>query len=142
MLCNIKSFLEELKNKRIFPIYLILTNLVTKDAEIKSSKKAERLLKHFTETGCYDFGQSRGFVTNANGEVVFYKSALVSGIGGVIGQFLASPFYMVKTHLQAQAVEAIAVGHQHDHGKMTDAFRTIFKTQGVKKITSKHRKFF
>uniref|UniRef100_A0A4W5MU84 Solute carrier family 25 member 34 n=1 Tax=Hucho hucho TaxID=62062 RepID=A0A4W5MU84_9TELE len=42
--------------------------------------------------------------------------SLMSGaMAGALGAFIASPAYLVKTHLQAQTVEAIAVGHQHNH---------------------------
>lgn len=62
---------------------------------------------------------------------MFYKSVLIGGLGGVIGQFLASPFFMIKTHLQSQAIKSIAVGYQHDHKGTWAALQTIFKQQGV-----------
>jgi len=39
----------------------------------------------------------------------------------------------VKTHLQAQANEEIAVGHQHSHtGGMASALRTIYTNHGMR----------
>ncbi|KAF4093489.1 hypothetical protein AMELA_G00002660 [Ameiurus melas] len=74
----------------------------------------------------------------------FYSYTQVSGISdvpggnvasgaaaGALGAFIASPAYLVKTHLQAQAVEAIAVGHQHNHQGISSAFATIYRREGV-----------
>ncbi|MEE6482336.1 hypothetical protein FKM82_013222 [Ascaphus truei] len=44
---------------------------------------------------------------------------------------LCLSFVQVKTHLQAQTVAAIAVGHQHNHQSVSSAFETIYKKQGV-----------
>lgn len=40
-------------------------------------------------------------------------------------------FCQVKTQLQSKAAKEIAVGHQHDHTRMRDAFRTIFRQHGM-----------
>uniref|UniRef100_A0A665T5L9 Solute carrier family 25 member 34 n=2 Tax=Echeneis naucrates TaxID=173247 RepID=A0A665T5L9_ECHNA len=62
----------------------------------------------------------------------FHGGSLLSGAGaGALGAFIASPAYLVKTHLQAQSVEAIAVGHQHNHLGVSDAFVTIYRREGV-----------
>ncbi|NXD86524.1 S2534 protein, partial [Halcyon senegalensis] len=37
----------------------------------------------------------------------------------------------VKTHLQAQTLSAVAVGHQHDHENISGAFKSIYKQHGV-----------
>lgn len=84
--------------------------------------------------GTYDFAAGRGWLIDSNGELVFYKSVLISGTGGVLGHLSANPFFIIKTHLQAQAVKSIAVGHQHDHLSLTDAFKTIYQKQGVKLV--------
>lgn len=81
--------------------------------------------------GTYQFGYSRGLVTDSEGNIVFYKSVIIGGVGGVLGQFLASPLFMIKTHLQAQAVESIAVGHQHHHEGTWKALKKISKEYGV-----------
>ncbi|KAI5093752.1 solute carrier family 25 member 34 [Silurus meridionalis] len=74
----------------------------------------------------------------------FYSYTQVSWIGdvpggkvaagaaaGALGALIASPAYLVKTHLQAQTVEAIAVGHQHNHQGIFSAFATIYRREGV-----------
>ncbi|XP_026993218.1 solute carrier family 25 member 34 [Tachysurus fulvidraco] len=74
----------------------------------------------------------------------FYSYTQVSGISdvpggniasgaiaGALGAFIASPAYLVKTHLQAQTVEAIAVGHQHNHQGISSAFASIYRREGV-----------
>ncbi|KAM9443668.1 solute carrier family 25 member 34 [Clarias gariepinus] len=74
----------------------------------------------------------------------FYSYTQVSGItdvpggnvasgaaAGALGAFIASPAYLVKTHLQAQTVKAIAVGHQHNHQGISSAFLTIYRREGV-----------
>lgn len=63
--------------------------------------------------------------------MVFYKSVLVGGAGGVIGQYFASPFFLVKTHLQSQAAQAIAVGYQHQHHGSWNALKKIYRKNGV-----------
>ncbi|XP_045931773.1 solute carrier family 25 member 34 [Micropterus dolomieu] len=68
---------------------------------------------------------------DALGITKFHGGSLLSGAGaGALGAFIASPAYLVKTHLQAQTVEAIAVGHQHNHLGVSDAFATIYRREG------------
>lgn len=43
-------------------------------------------------------------------------------------------YLQVKTHLQARANQAIAVGTQHPHDSMSKGFKMIFKKEGVKGI--------
>uniref|UniRef100_A0A8D0G9M3 Solute carrier family 25 member 34 n=1 Tax=Sphenodon punctatus TaxID=8508 RepID=A0A8D0G9M3_SPHPU len=56
---------------------------------------------------------------------------LAGAIAGALGAFVGSPAYLVKTHLQAQTVAAIAVGHQHNHQSISSAFETIYRKQGL-----------
>ncbi|XP_053137424.1 solute carrier family 25 member 34 [Hemicordylus capensis] len=57
---------------------------------------------------------------------------IVAGaVAGALGAFVGSPAYLVKTHLQAQTVAAIAVGHQHNHQSVSGAFESIYKAQGL-----------
>lgn len=81
--------------------------------------------------GTFQFGENHGYVRDSKGNLKFYNSVLVGGAGGVAGQYFASPFYLVKTHLQSQAVKAIAVGHQHEHQGTWGALKTIFAQNGV-----------
>ncbi|XP_068450650.1 solute carrier family 25 member 34 isoform X1 [Clinocottus analis] len=75
--------------------------------------------------GSYSYCDALGFTS-------FHGGSLLSGAGaGALGAFIASPAYLVKTHLQAQTVEAIAVGHQHNHLGVSDAFVTIYRRDGL-----------
>ncbi|XP_026329306.1 solute carrier family 25 member 35-like [Hyposmocoma kahamanoa] len=49
-----------------------------------------------------------------------------------MGSIAGTPFFLVKTRLQAQAARAIAVGHQHKHSGMIDALRDIYVKEGFK----------
>lgn len=60
------------------------------------------------------------------------RCALFGGVGGTIGQFIASPFSMVRNQLQSAAAEKIAVGHQHKHTSMTSALIKIYKEHGIR----------
>ncbi|XP_019367120.1 PREDICTED: solute carrier family 25 member 34 [Gavialis gangeticus] len=44
---------------------------------------------------------------------------------------VSSELLQVKTHLQAQTVAAVAVGHQHNHQSVSGAFETIYRKQGI-----------
>ncbi|RXM91051.1 Solute carrier family 25 member 34 [Acipenser ruthenus] len=59
--------------------------------------------------GFYSYSEASGFTRAPGGSV------LAGATAGALGAFVASPAYLVKTHLQAQTVAAIAVGHQHNH---------------------------
>ncbi|AWP02816.1 putative solute carrier family 25 member 34 [Scophthalmus maximus] len=75
--------------------------------------------------GSYSYCEGLG-ITSLHG------GSLLSGAGaGALGAFIASPAYLVKTHLQAQTVQAIAVGHQHNHLGVSDAFVSIYRREGL-----------
>lgn len=75
--------------------------------------------------GSYSYCEALGITS-------FHGGSLLSGAGaGALGAFIASPAYLVKTHLQAQTVAAIAVGHQHNHLGVSDAFVTIYRKEGL-----------
>ncbi|WAR14344.1 S2535-like protein [Mya arenaria] len=48
-----------------------------------------------------------------------------------MGAAVGSPFYMVKTQLQARANASIAVGTQHPHDSMFKAFTFVVREHGV-----------
>ncbi|XP_008198494.2 solute carrier family 25 member 35 isoform X1 [Tribolium castaneum] len=91
-----------------------------------------QLIMNGMRLGTFQFGENHGYVTDSEGNLVFYKSVIVGGTGGVVGQYFASPFFLVKTHLQSQAAKAIAVGHQHEHEGTWSAFKKIYHTSGIK----------
>ncbi|XP_075586494.1 solute carrier family 25 member 35 isoform X2 [Dermatophagoides farinae] len=82
--------------------------------------------------GLYQVCDNLRLTRNEHGDVIFYRS-IICGVGsGIVGSFLGSPFYLIKTHLQSQSESHIAVGHQHKHSSMTAGFRTIFVQNGIK----------
>ncbi|XP_022918303.2 solute carrier family 25 member 35-like [Onthophagus taurus] len=81
--------------------------------------------------GGYDYVIKKGYTKNERGETIFYKSVLAGGLAGNVGAFVASPFFLVKTHLQGQAAEQIAFGYQHHHAGMWSAFKKIFTEHGI-----------
>ncbi|GJQ75516.1 hypothetical protein Trydic_g17603 [Trypoxylus dichotomus] len=82
--------------------------------------------------GGYDYVCKKGYTKNEKGETIFYKSVLAGGLAGNVGAFIASPFFLVKTHLQGQAAEQIAFGYQHHHTSMWEAFKKIFIQHGIR----------
>uniref|UniRef100_A0A8C8SBC3 Solute carrier family 25 member 34 n=1 Tax=Pelusios castaneus TaxID=367368 RepID=A0A8C8SBC3_9SAUR len=74
---------------------------------------------------CYSHAEDSGLTQRPGGTVA------AGAIAGALGAFVGSPAYLVKTHLQAQTVAAMAVGHQHNHQGVTSAFETIYRKQGL-----------
>ncbi|XP_051549209.1 solute carrier family 25 member 34 [Myxocyprinus asiaticus] len=75
--------------------------------------------------GFYSYTEASGFTAAPGGSLIAGATA------GALGAFIASPAYLVKTHLQAQAVATIAVGHQHNHQGVFSAFVSIYQREGV-----------
>lgn len=65
--------------------------------------------------GTYGLAEAGGYLHTAEGTLSPVRSAAAGALAGVMGAYLGSPIYMVKTHLQAQAASEIAVGHQYKH---------------------------
>ncbi|XP_059004835.1 solute carrier family 25 member 35 isoform X3 [Mustela lutreola] len=65
--------------------------------------------------GTYGLAEAGGYLHTAEGALSRPRSAAAGALAGVMGAYLGSPIYMVKTHLQAQAASEIAVGHQYKH---------------------------
>ncbi|XP_016973728.1 solute carrier family 25 member 35 [Drosophila rhopaloa] len=72
-----------------------------------------------------------GYLQNKDGCISFYRGMFFGALGGCTGTFLASPFYMIKAQQHAQAVQSIAVGFQHKHTSMIEAFLHIYRTNGI-----------
>ncbi|XP_014480817.1 PREDICTED: uncharacterized protein LOC106747627 isoform X4 [Dinoponera quadriceps] len=81
--------------------------------------------------GAYKSAQRYELILDKQGNTDVLRTLLVSGTAGCVGAVLGSPFYLVKTQLQAQSAKSIAVGHQHDHSGSWDAFRSLWKEGGV-----------
>ncbi|XP_067134657.1 solute carrier family 25 member 35-like [Centruroides vittatus] len=79
--------------------------------------------------GIYDNFEKKGLI-GKSGEVSAVKSVVTGAAAGSIGAFFGSPFYMLKTQLQAQSSGSIAVGYQHNHQSMIKALSLIWLKQG------------
>ncbi|KAK0135847.1 Solute carrier family 25 member 34 [Merluccius polli] len=82
-------------------------------------------LMNSVRLGTYSYCEAAG-ITSVGGGSIFSGA-----VAGALGAFIASPAYLVKTHLQAQTVETIAVGHQHHHQGVSSAFATIYRREGI-----------
>ncbi|XP_014371005.2 solute carrier family 25 member 35 [Papilio machaon] len=82
--------------------------------------------------GVYRISERRGFITGTDGRVSVVGGAIAAGLGGALGSIAGTPFFLVKTRLQAQAAKAIAVGHQHTHSGTFNALKDIYRREGVK----------
>lgn len=81
--------------------------------------------------GIYTTAYENGWTRDKHGNVSLIKSALFGGVGGTIGQALASPFFMLRNQLQSASVEKIAVGYQHRHESFFEAFAKIYRQHGI-----------
>ncbi|KAF5278783.1 hypothetical protein FQR65_LT15511 [Abscondita terminalis] len=91
-----------------------------------------QLIMNGLRLGTYQLADSRGYIKDSEDNMIFYKCVLYGGLGGTIGQYFASPFFMIKTHLQSQASQRIAVGYQHNHLNTWTALKHIFREHGIK----------
>ncbi|XP_063173507.1 solute carrier family 25 member 34 [Candoia aspera] len=73
----------------------------------------------------YSHAEGVGLTQHPGGTVA------AGALAGALGAFVGSPAYLVKTHLQAQTVAAVAVGHQHNHESVSRAFGAIYREQGL-----------
>ncbi|XP_073240020.1 solute carrier family 25 member 35-like [Porites lutea] len=81
--------------------------------------------------GSYQVLTNLKLTANSEGEIEFWRCLVAGAFSGGIGAFLGSPAYMVKTHLQSQSAEVIAVGHQHHHTGFVHAISTTYKQFGI-----------
>uniref|UniRef100_A0A1L8DZX7 Putative mitochondrial oxoglutarate/malate carrier n=1 Tax=Nyssomyia neivai TaxID=330878 RepID=A0A1L8DZX7_9DIPT len=81
--------------------------------------------------GIYNRAVEAGLTKSRNGKESFGMNLFWGATGGLVGAVLSSPFFMIKTHLQSQAVKAIAVGHQHRHTSMSHAIVEIYRAYGI-----------
>ncbi|XP_046965009.1 solute carrier family 25 member 35-like isoform X1 [Vanessa cardui] len=82
--------------------------------------------------GVYRISERRGLTTTSEGRTSVTRGALAAGVGGALGSIAGTPFFLVKTRLQAQATKAIAVGHQHKHSGTMNALADIYRREGFK----------
>ncbi|XP_071494337.1 solute carrier family 25 member 35-like [Diadema antillarum] len=89
-----------------------------------------QLFMNGVRLGTYQCLVNLGLTKNSKGELSYPRTILAGAFAGSCGACVGSPFYLVKTHLQAQAHEAIAVGHQHTHHGMVHGLRLIYSNGG------------
>lgn len=82
--------------------------------------------------GTYQVADNMGLVRKSDGSTSLFPSLFFGALGGALGAASGSPFYLIKTQLQAQAASEIAVGYQHKHTGMNKALSLIYKSDGVK----------
>ncbi|XP_053086494.1 solute carrier family 25 member 35 [Pangasianodon hypophthalmus] len=80
--------------------------------------------------GSYAIIESAGYI-HTEGRVSTVKSTAAGAVSGVVGAFVGSPIYLVKTHLQSQSISSIAVGHQYQHRGMMHALSVIHREHGI-----------
>ncbi|KAG5672791.1 hypothetical protein PVAND_002885 [Polypedilum vanderplanki] len=81
--------------------------------------------------GIYQTACENNLTKNSKGNESIIKAAFFGGVGGTIGQALASPFFMVRNQIQSAAAQEIAVGYQHHHESMSKALRKIYLQHGI-----------
>lgn len=91
-----------------------------------------QLFMNGVRLGTYQVLINMGLTRDKDGNVIWARSVLAGAVSGCFGAAVGSPFYMVKTHLQARANQSIAVGTQHLHDTMWKGFTSIFKKHGIR----------
>ncbi|CAK9815231.1 Solute carrier family 25 member 35 [Anthophora plagiata] len=81
--------------------------------------------------GIYNTAKKSELIINDKGNTDILKTTLLTGTAGCIGAVLGSPFYMVKTQIQAQSAQSIAVGYQHNYEGTWYAFKCLWKEGGL-----------
>lgn len=88
-------------------------------------------IRNSVRLGSYQWIHDLGVLTDEHGRTITYRSAIASAASGAGGAFLGSPLFLIKTQLQSQAAQNIAVGHQHHHDGAIRAIKKIYGEHGV-----------
>ncbi|XP_065300439.1 solute carrier family 25 member 35-like isoform X2 [Dermacentor albipictus] len=94
---------------------------------------AYRQVTHGLRLGFFQVIEDYGMTLDENLEPSVRLSAISGGLCGALGAFLGSPLQLVKCQLQARASPQIAVGYQHHYPSSFEAFRTIYRTHGLRR---------
>ncbi|XP_029103188.1 solute carrier family 25 member 35 [Scleropages formosus] len=89
-----------------------------------------QLFMNGVRLGSYALMEASGYI-HADGRVSAIRSTAAGAVAGVVGAFMGSPIYLVKTHLQSQSTSSIAVGHQYKHQGMRHALMAIHREHGI-----------
>lgn len=125
---NRKSPVNEKYKKFLYAGYNM-----TKKSGIKSFQKGftPAIFAHITsygmKLGTYQFAQANGLTTDANGHVLVPLSVGTSVAGGILGQYMSSPFYLVKT-----VSELEKDGKYSDKHSYSQIVGKIYKEQGFR----------
>ena len=80
------------------------------------------------------FGPLKRYFNAQPNEALFLPKIIMCGaIAGTLGASIGSPFFLVKVRLQTQVKygDTIPLGTQHKYDGMLDAYKQIFKEEGV-----------
>lgn len=81
--------------------------------------------------GTYQVLMNTGAAHDEKGRTMLPVTIAFGALSGCLGSFVASPFYMVKVHLQAASAASIAVGYQHSHSSGSSALLEVYRKAGV-----------
>ncbi|KAJ2953002.1 hypothetical protein O0L34_g7383 [Tuta absoluta] len=81
--------------------------------------------------GLYTMAENYNILRDKAGRTKFMHSFTFSSFAGAFSGLCGSPFQMVKTQLQSMSSHTIAVGTQHQHTGMLNAFKIIIAREGV-----------
>ncbi|KAG5472708.1 hypothetical protein LSCM4_02030 [Leishmania orientalis] len=86
----------------------------------------------------------RAEVSYTCGSDAIYVSVLAAALCGLVGNYVSSPFQLVKTRLQSQrntivtargdVLSKATTGEQYSYTGVRDAFRTIYRTGGLRAL--------
>lgn len=90
---------------------------------------------NFARLGTYQTFVNMGFTqsTSAGGarRESTFKCIVSGSLAGAVSAVAASPFAMIKTHLQSRASHSIAVGTQHSYSSTSSAVHSIVRAHGI-----------
>ncbi|OQS02264.1 solute carrier family 25 member 35-like [Thraustotheca clavata] len=80
--------------------------------------------------GSFDVFQQFLGATDPNEAFYIPKNALAGALSGALGGIVGSPFYLIKTRLQAQSSTTV-LNAQYNYSSMMDGFRQVFAKSGI-----------
>ncbi|XP_030842378.1 solute carrier family 25 member 35 [Strongylocentrotus purpuratus] len=89
-------------------------------------------IQNGTRLGTYQVLVDMGLTKNLAGENSLPRTICAAGAGGYVGALISSPLFLIKTQLQSQSHEVIAVGHQHTHSGWLQGLKRIYVEGGIK----------
>ncbi|XP_017479726.1 PREDICTED: solute carrier family 25 member 35-like [Rhagoletis zephyria] len=81
--------------------------------------------------GLYNLAMEKKWMHSKNGDISVSLGLFWGALGGCVGTYFSSPFFLIKTQLQSQAAKAIAVGYQHEHTGTFQALHQIYTQGGI-----------